>query len=92
MLKGKKKGFQKVEARISDKTIAPYYITAEENQYTIMLEGSTIPQGYYSSLESALKKIAHYKNLEELNQTTVTLNEYLNHYRQTVNIISQAIK
>jgi hypothetical protein len=92
MLKGKKKGFQKVEARISDETIAPYYITVEECQYTVMIEGSTIPQGYYGSLDGALRKIAHYKNLETINQSTVTLNEYLQSYKDTVNIISQAIK
>lgn len=91
-MKGKKKGFQKVETRISDETIAPYFITVDESQYSVMLEGSTIPQGYYGSLDSAIRRIAHFKNLSNLDQTTVTLQEYLESYKQTVNTIVQAIQ
>lgn len=91
-MKGKKTGFQKVETRISDETIAPFFITVEESQYTVMKEGSTIPQGYYGNLDGAVRRIAHFKNLDTLNQSTVSLQEYINQYKETVNTIVQAIK
>ena len=91
-MKEKKKGFQKVGARISDETIAPYFITVDDSQYTVMREGSTIPQGYYGSLDGAVRRIAHFKNLEALDQTTVSLQEYLESYKETVNTIVQAIQ
>jgi len=91
-MKGKQKGFQKVGVSISDATIAPYFITVDGSQYTVMLEGSTIPQGYYAGLEGAIKRIAHFKNLEALDQTTITLHEYLESYKQIVNNIVELVK
>lgn len=91
-MKGKKKGFQKSEVRIIDPAIAPYYVVVEESQFSVMLEGSTIPQGYYSKLHSALAKIAHYKSLEDMNQSEISLQGYLDHYRDTVNTIIEKVQ
>jgi len=91
-MKGKQKGFQKVGVSISDAAIAPYFISVDGTQYTVMLEGSTIPQGYYAGLEGAIRRIAHFKNLEALDQSTVTLHEYLENYKQIVNNIVELVK
>ena len=37
-MKGKQKGFQKVGVSISDASIAPYFITVDGSQYTVMLD------------------------------------------------------
>lgn len=91
-MKGKKRGFQKTEVKITDPTIHPYYVVVDENQFSVMLENSTIPQGYYSTLARALQRIAHYKNLSTLNQKEVSLQQFIDEYRTTVNIITETVK
>ena len=91
-MKGKRKGFQKKEAKITDDSLHPYYVVVDENQFSVMLEGSTIPQGYYSNLERALVRIAHFKNLQNLNQQEISLRQFLNEYKTTVNTLIDTIK
>ena len=80
MARGKQKGHQKTMMTIKDEVLAPYYITLDESQYTLMTEGSTLPIGYYSSLRGALSRTARLLTVNELNQKSVSMSEYLNTY------------
>ena len=91
MARGKKAGHVKPQVTIKDETLEPYYVSMDESQFTVMIEGSTLPLGYYGKLENALLKIARYKTLDGLNQTSVDLNGFLSSYEATVNKISNRI-
>jgi hypothetical protein len=91
MSRGKKVGHVKAQVTIKDDMIAPYYISMDENQFTVQIEGSTLPLGYYSTLEVALKRIAKYKLVENLNQSTVDLTDFLKAYDNVLNQINNRI-
>ncbi len=91
MSRGKKVGHVKAQVTIKDDMIAPYYISMDENQFTVQMEGSTLPLGYYSTLEVALKRIAKYKLVENLNQSTVDLTDFLKAYDNVLNQINNRI-
>ena len=57
MSKGKQKGFKKKQIEIRDESMAPYYLIKEDKQYVKMLEGNSLPQGYYVKLSNALSSI-----------------------------------
>ena len=86
MARGKKAGHVKPQVTIKDDMLTPYFISMDETQYTLMIEGSTLPVGYYGTLEGAIKKAARYKTIENLNQQTVGLSEFLRAYN---NVLSQ---
>jgi hypothetical protein len=71
--------------------INPYYVSVDENQFTVQIEGSTLPLGYFSTLEVAIKRIAKYKLVENLNQSTVDLNSFLKAYDTVLNQINNRI-
>lgn len=79
--RGKKTGHVKSQVTIKDEMMTPYYLSMDENQYTLMVEGSTLPLGYYASFERALKRIARYKTLESLTQQSVDLNTFMSEYK-----------
>ncbi len=91
MSRGKKVGHVKAQVTIKDDMIAPYYVSMDENQFTVQMEGSTLPLGYYSTLEVALKRIAKYKLVENLNQSTVDLTDFLKAYDSVLNQINNRI-
>lgn len=91
MSRGKKVGHVKAQVTIKDDMIAPYYVSMDENQFTVQMEGSTLPLGYYSTLEVALKRIAKYKLVENLNQSTVDLTDFLKAYNNVLNQINNRI-
>lgn len=91
MSRGKKVGHVKAQVTIKDDMIAPYYVSMDENQFTVQMEGSTLPLGYYSTLEVALKRIAKYKLVENLNQSTVNLTDFLKAYDNVLNQINNRI-
>ena len=82
MRKGRQKGQTKAKSIISDPLIAPYKITVEEDQY-VLLDGKGIPQGYHSSLDSAINKVS--KNVIANKKGTYTLSEYLEDYNNIKN-------
>ena len=82
MRKGRQKGQTKAKSIINDPLIAPYTITVEEDQY-VLLDSKKIPQGYYSSLDSAINKVS--KNVIANKKTTYTLSEYIKDYGQIKN-------
>lgn len=91
MARGKKVGHVKPQVTIKDEMLSPYYVSMDENQFTIQQEGSTLPLGYYSSLEGAIKRIAKYKLVENLNQSTVDLTDFLKAYDNVLNQINNRI-
>jgi hypothetical protein len=91
MARGKKVGHVKPQVTIKDDSITPYYISMDENQFTVQVEGSTLPLGYYSRLDGAVKRIAKYKVLENLNQSTVDLTDFLKAYDKVLTQINDRI-
>ena len=72
MSKGKQKGFKKKQIGIRDESMAPYYLIKEDKQYVKMLEGNSLPQGYYVKLANALSSISKDVLLEQEGQTHPT--------------------
>jgi len=89
MAKGKSKGHQKTVTTIKDEVLAPYYITLDESQYTLMSEGSTLPIGYFSSLRGALSRMTRLLTVNELNQKSVSVSEYLTTYDNIMNKVTK---
>ena len=82
MARGKQKGHQKTMMTIKDKVLSPYYITLDESQYTLMTEGSTLPVGYFSNLGNALKRVSRLLTVNESNQDTLSISEYITRYEE----------
>jgi len=91
MARGKKVGHVKPQVTIKDEMITPYYVSMDENQFTVQVEGSTLPLGYYSTLEGAIRRIAKYKLVENLNQSTVDLMDFLKAYDNVLTQINNRI-
>ena len=91
MARGKKAGHIKPQVTIKDEMLAPYYISMDETQYTLMIEGSTLPLGYYSNLEGAIKRAARYLTVESLNQQTIDLTDFLKAYDNVITQLNNRI-
>jgi len=91
MARGKQKGHQKTMTTIKDKVLAPYYITLDESQYTLMTEGSTLPIGYFSNLGNALKRVSRLLTVNESDQDTINLSEYISRYQQITQQVNEVV-
>ena len=91
MSRGKKVGHVKPQVTIKDDMMTPYYVSMDENQFTVQMENSTLPLGYFGTLEGAVKRIAKYKLLDNLNQSTVDLTDFLKAYDNVLNQINNRI-
>jgi hypothetical protein len=90
MARGKQKGHQKTMMTIKDKVLSPYYITLDESQYTLMTEGSTLPIGYFSNLGNALKRVSRLLTVNESNQDTLSISEYITRYEEVTQKVNEA--
>jgi len=90
MARGKQKGHQKTMMTIKDKVLSPYYITLDESQYTLMTEGSTLPIGYFSNLGNALKRLSRLLTVNESNQDTLSISEYITRYEEVTQKVNEA--
>ena len=90
MARGKQKGHQKTMMTIKDKVMSPYYITLDESQYTLMTEGSTLPIGYFSNLGNALKRVSRLLTVNESNQDTLSISEYITRYEEVTQKVNEA--
>ena len=90
MARGKQKGHQKTMMTIKDEVLSPYYITLDESQYTLMTEGSTLPVGYFSNLSNALRRVSRLLTVNESNQGTVNLSEFISRYEEVTQKVNQA--
>ena len=57
-MKGRQKGQTKRMSVIKDPVIAPYEIQVEEDQFVLVDTEKDKPLGYYSDLESAIKRVS----------------------------------
>ena len=57
-MRGRQKGQTKRMSMIKDPIIAPYEIQVEEDQYVLVDTEKDKPLGYYSDLESAIKRVS----------------------------------
>ena len=57
-MRGRQKGQTKRMSVIKDPIIAPYEIQVEEDQFVLIDTEKDKPLGYYSDLESAIKKVS----------------------------------
>ena len=90
MARGRKKGETKTRVIIREEFLAPYYLTQDEKQYTVMKEGSTLGQGYYGSFSNAVTRVAELLMLEKSNET-VSLKEYIETYDNIKSEIVNAV-
>ena len=82
---------KKSSVKITDELFGDYYLSRDENQFSLMREGFTAPVGYYSSLGGALKKIARIRSIQDT-PDQVTMQEYLNAYDTISNKIINKFK
>jgi len=57
-MRGRQKGQTKRMSKIKDPIIAPYEIQVEEDQFVLVDTKKDKPLGYYSDLESAIKRVS----------------------------------
>lgn len=77
---GRKKGFKKQSIEIRDSYIEPYYIICEDRQYIKMQTGSTMPQGYYTSLSNVIRTIIKDQLLLKKAGSSFTLSQFIHEY------------
>ena len=79
---------KKSSVKITDELFGDYYLSRDENQFSLMREGFTAPVGYYSSLGGALKKIARIRTIQDTPEQ-VSMQEYINAYDSITNQLIQ---
>ena len=57
-MRGRQKGQTKRMSTIKDPIIAPYEIQVEEDQYVLVDTEKDKPLGYYTNLESAIRRVS----------------------------------
>ena len=82
MRKGRQKGQTKAKSIINDPSILPYKILIEEDQY-VLVDGKDIPQGYYTSMSSIIKRIS--RILLANKREEYDFLEFIKSYNQTTN-------
>ena len=90
--KGKKKGYKKDNLIIKEPSLSPYYLIRESKQFIKMLEGNTLPQGYYTQLGSAIDSIAKDIILEKNTGNTLTLRKYITEYENISKEILETVQ
>jgi len=71
--------------------MAPYYLIKEDRQFVKMLEGNSLPQGYYIKLASALASISKDVLLEQEAGQIFSLKRYMDRSEEVNNQILNAV-
>lgn len=79
---------KKSSVKITDELFGDYYLSRDENQFSLMREGFTAPVGYYSSLGGALRKIARIRTIQDTPEQ-VSMQEYIDAYDSITNQLIQ---
>jgi len=89
-MRGRQKGQTKRMSMIKDPIIAPYEIQVEEDQYVLIDTEKDKPLGYYSSLDSAVKRISRMSlaNAKE----EYTLIEFIKNFNNITNKLTKPFK
>jgi len=82
---------KKSSVKITDELFGEYYLSRDENQFSLMREGFTAPVGYYSTLGGALKKIARIRTIQDTAEQ-ISLQEYIDAYDSISNSIINKFK
>ena len=89
-MRGRQKGQTKRMSKIKDVSIAPYEIWVEEEQFTLIDTEKNKPLGYYSDLNSVIKKISR---LGLANQKAdFTLKEFVESFNTIQNQLTKPFK
>lgn len=91
MARGKQKGFKKSTVEIRDEAFGPYYIVQDERQYTLMIETSTLGQGYFGSLGVALQSLIRLQSLNTGQSSSMNLKQYLDMYKELTQKVLDAV-
>jgi|TARA_R110000803_G_scaffold145587_2_gene211394 hypothetical protein len=89
MRKGRQKGQTKAKSIIDDSSLSPYKILIEEDQY-VLLDGKDIPQGYFTSLDTIIKRIS--RMLLANKRETYNLSEFIESYKSTSSQLLNSFK
>ena len=89
-MRGRQKGQTKRMSMIKDPIIAHYEIQVEEDQYVLIDTEKDKPLGYYSSLDSAVKRISRMSlaNAKE----EYTLIEFIKNFNNITNKLTKPFK
>ena len=89
-MRGRQKGQTKRMSTIKDPIIAPYEIQVEEDQYVLVDTEKDKPLGYYTNLESAIRRVSRMSlaNAKE----DYTLVGFIESYNKIKNKITEPFK
>ena len=89
-MRGRQKGQTKRMSVIKDPIIAPYEIQVEEDQYVLIDTEKDKPLGYYTKLESAIRRVSRMSlaNAKE----DYTLVGFIESYNKIKNKITEPFK
>ena len=89
-MRGRQKGQTKRMSMIKDPIIAPYEIQVEEDQYVLIDTEKDKPLGYYSNLDSAVKRVSRMSlaNAKE----EYTLIEFIKDFNNITNKLTKPFK
>jgi hypothetical protein len=89
-MRGRQKGQTKRMSTIKDPIIAPYEIQVEEDQFVLIDTSKDKPLGYYTNLESAIRRVSRMSlaNAKE----DYTLVGFIESYNKIKNKITEPFK
>ena len=90
MAKGRQKGQTKIMSKIKDDYLKPYELWLEEDQIVLMDINKNKAMGYYSSIESAIKRISQLSLVSK--QKDYTLTGFIESYNNIVNKLVKNFK
>jgi hypothetical protein len=89
-MRGRQKGQTKRMSTIKDPIIAPYEIQVEEDQYVLVDTEKDKPVGYYTNLESAIKRVSRMSLANA--KDDYTLVGFIESYNKIKNKLTQPFK
>ena len=91
MSKGKQKGFKKKQIEIRDESMAPYYLIKDDRQFIKMMEGNSLPLGYFINLANALASVSKDVQLSQDAGKVFSLKRFLDRTEEVNNQILNSI-
>ena len=83
----RKKRAAKEKTIIRDEMLTPFFIEVDDTSYNLYKEGSTLAEGYYSTLPGALRKVIRAKVVSGNDE--VSLKEYVNIMESSYNKLTE---
>ena len=83
----RKKRAAKEKTIIRDEMLTPFFIEVDDTSYNLYKEGSTLAEGYYSTLSGALRKVIRTKVVSSNDE--VSLKEYVNIMESSYNKLTE---